>query len=96
MKIIVKGYLASCVSGAEEVESLKRLRNKENRIVFNSFRLSWIKGLDKAIIPGGIGETWNKIQSQMLQGDFKVWQSYRKTYQRSGYSAIFFFCNRCG
>ncbi len=91
MKTIVKKYLEGRATEAEQVKLLKWLRNKENRIVFNSFRLDWKNGLDKATIPESSRETWGKIQSQMLQESFKGWQNSLKMYQLFRYAAIFFF-----
>ncbi|VAW29213.1 Putative anti-sigma factor, partial [hydrothermal vent metagenome] len=91
MKTIVNKYLEGRATEAEQVKLLKWLRNKENRIVFNSFRLDWKNGLDKATIPEGSRETWSNIQSQMLQESFKGWQNSLRMYQLLRYAAIFFF-----
>ncbi|MEN8118311.1 MAG: FecR domain-containing protein [Bacteroidota bacterium] len=91
MKQIITKYLEGHASEAEQAELLKWLRNKENSIVFNSFKLDWKKNLDAQQLPKGSEGSWSKIQGQLLQRGFKRWQSTRKINQLFRYAAIFFF-----
>lgn len=64
---------------------------KENRLVFNSRKLDWKKGLDKEQLPVGSEKSWNIIQDQLLQKSFSGWQNSRKMNQFFRIAAIFFF-----
>lgn len=91
MKQIVTKYLEGRATTAEQAELMVWLRNKKNRIDFNSYSLVWKKGLDEHQFPGNGGESWNKIQAELLQKSFNHWQESRKTNQFFRIAAIFFF-----
>lgn len=84
-------YFEGRASKTERHELLDWLRNKENRIVFNSFRLDWRDSLDKDRFPGGGGESWNKLQARLGQKSFVRWQKSRRKEQFFRVAAIFFF-----
>jgi len=76
----------------EELEQLLRwLRKKENRIVFDKFRLVWQSSHERDYFPNGGRESWNRLQMQLWQKSFKTWQSTKKIEKLFRYAAIFFF-----
>jgi len=91
MKSIVTKYLDGTATKAEQAKMLLWLRQKENRIVFNSLKLEWKKGLDSQQLPVGSEKSWSTIQDQLLQKSFNGWQSSRKMNQFFRIAAIFFF-----
>ncbi len=91
MKEIVIKYLEDRATKEEKEKLLAWLRNKENRIVFNSYSLDWKKSLDSEQLPFGSEEVWNKIQAHLLQRSFSRWQKTFKTQQILKIAAIFFF-----
>lgn len=91
MKNIITKYLDGTATTAEQAKMLLWLRQKENRIVFNSLKLDWKKGLDNEQLPVGSEKSWNTIQDQLLQKSYKGWQNSRKMNQFFRIAAIFFF-----
>ena len=91
MKEIIEKYLEGRASVTEQMQLLKWLRNKENRIVFNSSRLGWNKSQRNKPLPGGSEKSWLNIQDQMLQKSFKRWQYSDKVNLLVRIAAIFFF-----
>ena len=91
MKLIVTKYLEGRATEEEQKVLLEWMRNKKNRIVFNSYSLEWRNSLDEKQFSGNSEESWNKIQAQLLQKSFMGWQSSRKMNQFFRYAAILFF-----
>ena len=91
MKSIVTKYLEGRATEEEQKMLLEWMRNKKNRIVFNSYSLEWRNSLDEKQFSKNSEESWNKIQAQLLQKSFKGWQSSRKMHQFFKYAAILFF-----
>lgn len=91
MRSIIKKYLEGCATEIEQKKLLVWLRNKKNRLVFNSFSLEWKNSLDKNQFPGGSEESWNQIQAQLLQKSYNGWQNSRKMNPFFRIAAIFFF-----
>jgi len=91
MKQTIYNYLEGNATEAEQHQLLKWLRNKENRFVFNSFSLEWKNGLDENQVPKENNETWNRIQTEMLQKGYQQWQHSGKIQSFFKYAAIFFF-----
>lgn len=96
MEEIVKKYLGNTATEAEKLELLQWLRLKENRRHFVFHRFSWKSGLDKTWFPAGGEETWNRIQSGLLERSFGGWQKSRKRELILRYAAIFFFLTTLG
>jgi transmembrane sensor len=84
-------YFEGRASKTERYELLSWLRNKENRNVFNSFRLDWRDSLDKDRFPGGGGESWNQLQARLGQKSYLRWQKSRRMEKFFRVAAIFFF-----
>lgn len=91
MKETAFKYFEGRATDAELEQLLHWLRNKENRIVFNRFRLDWKNSLNKDRFPGGGGESWNKLQAELGQKSYKSWQKSRRMEQFFRVAAIFFF-----
>src|SRR5690554_6798377 len=91
MKETAYKYFENRATDAELKQLLHWLRKKENRIVFNSYRLDWKKSLEPDQFPGGGEESWNRIQAQLWQKSYNRWQESRKIQQFFRYAAIFFF-----
>lgn len=91
MKSIITKYLEGRASDEEQKELLTWLRNKENSIDFNSFKLEWKKGLNKEQLPEGSKGSWNLIQDHLLHKSYNGWQSTRKINIFFRYAAILFF-----
>ena len=91
MQKIVTKYLEDRATEEEQKVLLEWMRNKNNRIVFNSYSLEWKNSLNEKQFSENSEESWNKIQAQLLQKSFKGWQSSRKIYQFFKYAAILFF-----
>ncbi|QIA08601.1 FecR family protein [Draconibacterium halophilum] len=91
MKEIIVKYLEGRASATEQMQLLKWLRKKENRIVYNSSRLVWKKSQNENALPKGSEQSWLTIQDQMLQKSFKRWQYSDKVNQLVRIAAIFFF-----
>ena len=91
MKGIIKKYLEGEATAAEQMQLLEWLRRKENRLIFNSYSLSWKESLDSDKLPDESQESWNKIQSVLLEKSYKQWQYSRKTQFFFRYAAVFFF-----
>lgn len=91
MKEIAFKYFEGCATDAELEQLLHLLRKKENRIVFNSFRLDWKKGLEPGRFPGGGEESWQRLQAELGQKSYTRWQKSRKIQQFYRVAAIFFF-----
>ena len=91
MKKIITNYLEGKATKEEQEELLAWLRNKKNRIDFNSYSLDWQKSLDKNQLPEGSEKSWNNIQTQLLQKSFNRWQKSLKMHRFLRVAAIFFF-----
>jgi len=91
MKDTAFKYFEGRATDAELEQLLYWLQKKENRIVFNSFRLDWKKSLEPGQFPGGGGESWQQIQTTLGQKSFERWQKSRKIQQFYRVAAIFFF-----
>jgi ferric-dicitrate binding protein FerR (iron transport regulator) len=91
MKETVFKYFEGLATDAELEKLLDWLRKKENRLVFNSFRLDWKKSLEPNRFPGGGEESWNRLQAQLGQKSYNRWQESRKIQQFFRVAAIFFF-----
>ncbi len=91
MKEIAIKYFEGRATEAEQAELLAWLRLKGNRLNFNNYRLAWRKGLDEGQFPANSEESWNKIQTELLQKSFNRWQKNRKINQSLRIAAIFFF-----
>lgn len=91
MKEIAFKYFEGRATDAELEQLLHWLRKKENRIVFNSFRLDWKKGLEPGRVPGGGEESWQRLQAELGQKSYTRWQKSRKIQQFYRVAAIFFF-----
>jgi len=91
MKEIVFKYFEGQATDAELEQLLHWLRKKENRIVFNRYRLDWKNGLEPTRFPGGGEESWHEIQAALGQKSYNRWQESRKIQQFFRVAAIFFF-----
>jgi ferric-dicitrate binding protein FerR (iron transport regulator) len=91
MKDTAFKYFEGQATDAELEQLLHWLRKKENRLVFNSFRLDWKKRLEPGQFPGGGEESWNKLQAELGQKSYSRWQESRKIQQFFRVAAIFFF-----
>jgi transmembrane sensor len=91
MKDTAFKYFEGRATDAELEQLLHWLRNKENRIVFNSFRLDWKKSLEPGRFPGGGEESWKRLQAELGQKSYNRWQESRKMQQFFRVAAIFFF-----
>ncbi len=91
MKEIAFKYFEGRATNVELNQLLDWLRKKENRIVFNSYRLDWKKNLKPNQFPGGGEESWNRLQDELWQKSYKKWQQSRKMQQLFRVAAIFFF-----
>jgi ferric-dicitrate binding protein FerR (iron transport regulator) len=91
MKEIAFKYFEGLATEKELEQLLEWLRKKENRIVFDKFRLVWQSSLEREYFPDGGREIWNRIQAQLWQKSFKKWQSTKKIDTFFKYAAIFFF-----
>lgn len=89
MKEIIKKYLEDTANDIEKAELLRWLRNR-NLKEFNFHRLNWKNELDKNYFPGNGEETWNKIQSVLLEKTYRGWQKSKKIQLFLRYAAIFF------
>jgi transmembrane sensor len=96
MKEIITKYLEGTATESEMMELLQWIRVKKNRKEFFFHRFGWKDGLDKNSFPGDGEETWNKIQSRLLEKSFTGWQKSRKIQQFLRYAAIFFFLTTLG
>ena len=91
MKETAFKYFEGQATDAELEQLLNWLQKKENRIVFNSFRLDWKKGLEPNRFPGGGEESWQRLQAVIGQKSYNRWQESRKIQQFFRVAAIFFF-----
>lgn len=91
MKDTAFKYFEGRATDAELEKLLDWLRKKENRIVFNSYRLDWKKSLEPGQFPGGGRESWNRLQAALGQKSYNRWQKSRKMEQFFRVAAIFFF-----
>jgi ferric-dicitrate binding protein FerR (iron transport regulator) len=91
MKEIVTKYLEGRATDAEQAELLVWLRQKENRLVFNSYKLDWKKGMNSGQLPEGSGNSWSIIHNQILQKSYSRWWNSGKTNLFFRFAAIFFF-----
>jgi transmembrane sensor len=96
MKETAFKYFEGRATDAELEQLLHWLRKKENRIVFNSFRLDWKNGLDSYRFPGGGGESWQQIQTTLGQKSFERWQKSLNMIKFYRVAAIFFFVMTIG
>ncbi len=96
MKEIIVRYLEDAATDSEKLELLHWLRRKENRKDFVFHRSVWERGLDANNFPAGGEETWNRIQSVMLEKSVQGWQKSRKIQQWMRYAAILFFVTTLG
>jgi transmembrane sensor len=65
MKETAFKYFEGRATDAELEQLLHWLRKKENRIVFNSYRLDWKKSLEPNRFPGGGEESWQRLQAAL-------------------------------
>jgi transmembrane sensor len=91
MKETAFKYFEGNATNAEQEQLLNWLLKKENRLVFNSFKLDWKKCLEPNLFPGGGDKSWNRLQAQLWQKSYTRWQESRKTQQFFRVAAIFFF-----
>lgn len=91
MKDTAFKYFEGRATEAEQEQLLNWLRKKENRIVFNSFRLDWKKSLESGRFPAGGDESWQKLQAVLGQKSYNRWQETRRVQQFFRVAAIFFF-----
>jgi ferric-dicitrate binding protein FerR (iron transport regulator) len=91
MKETACKYFEGRATDAELEQLLHWLRKKENRIVFNSYRLDWKNGLKSNRFPGGGEESWHELQAALGQKSYNRWQKTRKMEQFFRVAAIFFF-----
>ena len=91
MKEVIIKYLEGRASETEQAELMVWLRNKKNRIDFTSVSLVWKKSLNEQQFPADGEESWNRIQTRLLQKSFNGWQKTRKINQFFRVAAIFFF-----
>ena len=91
MKKIAFNYFEGRATDEELEKLLEWLREKENRIVLDKFRLVWQESLEQDYFPGGGRGSWTRLQAQLWQKSFSKWQSMRKTERFFRYAAIFFF-----
>lgn len=91
MKEIAFKYFEGRATEEELGQLLEWLRKKENRIVFDKFRLVWQSSLERECFPDGGTESWNRLQAQLWQKSFKKWQSTKSIDTFFRYAAIFFF-----
>ncbi|MFV0589966.1 MAG: FecR family protein [Draconibacterium sp.] len=91
MKEIITKYLEGRASVEEQEILLVWLRNKSNRIAFNSHKLDWEKNSDTSTLPEGSEKSWAAIQDQMLLRSFDKWQNSRRMNLLLRIAAIFFF-----
>ena len=91
MKEIAFKYFEGRATDAELEQLLGWLRKKENRLVFNSYRLDWKKSLEPNRFPGGGEESWHELQAALGQKSYNRWQKTRKIQQFFRVAAIFFF-----
>lgn len=91
MKDTAFKYFEGRATDAELEKLLDWLRKKENRIVFNSYRLDWKKRLEPGRFPGGGEESWQRLQAELGQKSYNRWQKSRKIQQFFRVAAIFFF-----
>jgi transmembrane sensor len=91
MKEIAFKYFEGRATDAELEQLLHWLRKKENRLIFNSFRLDWKKSLEPGRFPGGGEESWQRLQAVLGQKSYNRWQKSRKFQQFFRVAAIFFF-----
>lgn len=91
MKEIAKKYLEGKATIAEQARLLEWLREKKNRFIFNSYSLSWKESLDFNQLSDESQESWNQIQSVILEKSYRQWQQSGKIQLFFRYAAIFFF-----
>ena len=91
MQEIAFKYFEGRATEEELDQLLVWLRKKENRIVFDKFRLVWQSSLERDYFPDGGTKSWNRLQAQLWQKSFKKWQSTKKIDIFFRYAAIFFF-----
>lgn len=91
MQLIITKYLEGQASNVEQAKLLVWLRKKENRLIFNRFSLEWKESLDVTQLPSENLESWNNIQTALLQKSYAGWQTSRKMNQFFRVAAIFFF-----
>ncbi|NLO02983.1 MAG: FecR domain-containing protein [Bacteroidales bacterium] len=91
MQEIAFKYFEGRATEEELDQLLEWLRKKENRIVFDKFRLVWQSSLERDYFPDGGTKSWNRLQAQLWQKSFKKWQSTKKIDLFFRYAAIFFF-----
>ncbi|HRV89576.1 MAG TPA: FecR domain-containing protein [Prolixibacteraceae bacterium] len=96
MEDIINKYLEDTATDSEKKELLAWLRNRENRKAFFFHRSVWEKRLGGGRIPAAGGETWQRIQSGLLERSCEGWQKSRRLMQFLRYAAIFFFLTTLG
>jgi len=96
MKAIIIKYLEGRASDDEQQRLLKWVRNKENQLVFNSYRLEWINSLKNDQLPAESKGVWNKIQTQLLQRGSDKWQKSKRIQRFLRVAAIVFFIINIG
>jgi ferric-dicitrate binding protein FerR (iron transport regulator) len=67
MQTIITKYLEGRASEAEMKELLGWLRNKENRLIFQSVQLDWKSSLVKTGFPAESRESWLQLQEKLAQ-----------------------------
>ena len=91
MKVIIDKYLEGKATEEEQYELLNWLRNRKNRFQFRSSISEWSSGLNKEWFPDHGKETWDRIQSRIIQRSYTGWQRSKKIQNLMRYAAICFF-----
>src|SRR5690554_2278881 len=90
MKEIAFRYFEGRANDAELEELLHWLRNKENRLVFDTYRFAWKESLESGRFPGGSDESWQRLQTQLLQKSYNKWLKTSKMQYYFRNAAVFF------
>lgn len=97
MERIVIKYLEGSANESERLQLLNWLREKENRKAFNKYKLEWGKNMIRGQFPGNGEESWNRLNSKLIQKSYNSWQ--QRTIRREWLykvAAIFFFVINIG
>ncbi|WP_346857414.1 FecR domain-containing protein [uncultured Draconibacterium sp.] len=91
MKELITKYLDGKATVEQQVKLLIWLRQKENRLAFNTEKLVWKKSKALNQLPEGSEKSWSTIQDHLLQKSYNGWQKSQKRNQFFKIAAIFFF-----